>query len=105
MNFLKLLLSFILINVFCDILFYLLGRSFYCFGKRKIGHYFVGISIASDFGNAKKTRKWLFDKCPYEYNCNTCKIWTCANYCAKHNDIPSTEEPLRSVGIKIISSA
>ena len=99
MNFLKSVFSFILLSVIYDILFYFLGRLLYRFGKRKIGHYFVGTSIAGDFGKAKKTRKWLFDKCPYEYNCNKCKIWTCANYCAKHNDIPSTEAPRAERGL------
>ena len=73
-------LLFILISPLYSILYKILGIILFKFNKtKKIGHYLVGMSIAGDFGNCRKIRKWLYVNCPYNYHCENCKIWTCKN--------------------------
>ena len=65
--------------VFYNILFYFFGILLYSFNLKRIGHYFVAVSIAGDFGLCKRVRSWLASHCPGRCP-EKCSLWTCSNY-------------------------
>lgn len=74
------ILVFVLVLVFWNFFFFIFGHFLFRIGVRKVGHYFVGSSIAGDFGSCKKTRQWLSDNCPRSHSCDNCRIWTCGSF-------------------------
>ena len=54
------------------------GMIDYYTGNEEKGHDCVARALATDYGLAKHTRKWLVDACKESpEKCEDCKYWTC----------------------------
>ena len=58
-----------------------IGQILMKLGAKKIGHYFMAMSLAPN--PVRNTD--LIEKCPYnQENCDKCGLWTCPNYRKEH---------------------
>lgn len=71
-------LAWILLGISVSFFYFGLGHLLFWLGFQKVGHRWVAMSIAGDFGLAKGIRKWLVENCPYsKSHCAECRLWTC----------------------------